>query len=81
MTNTGKYDQVFMETFTLGAESLASAAYNQTEGWDSIGHMQLVAALEEAFQITMDTDDIIAFSSYEKGKELLGKYQIAFEAS
>ncbi len=44
--------------------------------WDSIGHMSLVAALEEAFDIMMDTDDIIDLSSYEKGKEILKKYDI-----
>ena len=41
--------------------------------------MSLVAALEEAFDIMMDTDDIIDFSSYKKGKEILAKYSISFE--
>jgi acyl carrier protein len=80
MTNKSKYDQVFTETFSLDAAKLGSGlAYSQVEGWDSIGHMQLVAALEEAFDITMDTDDIIGFSSYDKGFEILGKYQIQFD--
>ena len=34
--------------------------------------MSLIAALEEAFDIMMDTDDIIDLSSYEKGKEISG---------
>ncbi len=47
--------------------------------WDSIGHMSLVAALEEAFDIMMDTDDIIDFSSYKKGMEILSeKYGVEF---
>lgn len=40
--------------------------------------MALVAEIEDAFDIMMDTEDIIDFSSYEKGKELLQKYNISF---
>lgn len=53
--------------------------YMGTPAWDSIGHMSLVAALEEAFDIMMDTDDIIDFSSYKKGMEILSeKYGVEF---
>ena len=41
-----------------------------------MGHMQLIAALEDAFDIMFDTDDIIDFSSYEKGKEFMAKYEV-----
>ena len=40
--------------------------------------MTLVAAIEDAFDIMLDTDDIIDFSSFEKGKEILKKYDIEF---
>jgi acyl carrier protein len=46
------------------------------QGWDSVGHMALIAALEESFDIMMDTDDIVDFSSYEKGKAILKKYNV-----
>ena len=53
--------------------------YQGIEQWDSVGHMGLVAALEDVFDIMMDTDDIIDFSSYEKGKEILTQnYGIVF---
>ena len=38
--------------------------------------MSLMAALEDAFDIMLDTDDIIDFSSFQKGKEILKKYEI-----
>lgn len=38
--------------------------------------MGLVAAIEDAFDIMMDTDDIIEFSSFEKGMEILRKYDV-----
>ena len=76
MTNQEKYDQAFKETFEIDGENLDSLEYMGIEQWDSVGHMSLVAALEDAFDIMMETDDIIDFSSYNKGKELLKKYNI-----
>ena len=50
--------------------------YNEIDEWDSIGHMSLVAAIEEEYKISLETDDIIDFSSYKKGIELLKKYNV-----
>lgn len=73
MSNLEKYNKAFMESFEIGEEQLAGLKYQDIEAWDSVGHMGLIAALEDAFDIMMDTDDIIDFSSYEKGKEILAK--------
>jgi acyl carrier protein len=45
-------------------------------GWDSVAHMVLMSEIENAFDIMLDTDDVIDFSSFEKGKEILRKYDI-----
>jgi len=50
--------------------------YNEIEEWDSIGHMILIAALEEEFKINLETDDIIEFSSFKKGMSILKKYNV-----
>lgn len=73
MTNLEKYNQAFIENFEVTEEQLAGLKYQDVEAWDSVGHMGLIASLEEAFDIMMDTDDIIDFGSYEKGKEILAK--------
>lgn len=78
MTNLEKYDQAFIESFDITKEQLAGLKYQAIQAWDSVGHMGLVAALEDAFDIMMDTDDIIDMSSYEKGKEILAKYDVEF---
>lgn len=79
MNNTEKYNQVFMETFGIDESKLSGLAYQAIAEWDSVGHMGLIAALEDTFDIMMDTDDIIDFSSYEKGKEILSeKYEVEF---
>ena len=73
MTNLEKYNEAFTTTFEITEDQLAGLKYQDIEAWDSVGHMSLIAALEDAFDIMMDTDDIIDLSSYEKGKEILSK--------
>ncbi len=76
MTNLEKYDNVFMECLDVEKDQLASLEYQSVQSWDSVGHMDLVAELEDAFDISLETDDIINLSSYEKGKEILKNYDI-----
>jgi len=76
MTNLEKYVQAFVETFSVTKEQTIGLKYQDINEWDSIGHMSLIAAVEDVFDIMMDTDDIIDFSSYEKGKEILAKYDV-----
>lgn len=79
MTNLEKYNKAFCDSFEIAEDKLAGLKYQQIELWDSVGHMTLVANLEDAFDIMMETDDIIDLSSYEKGIEILSqKYNIAF---
>jgi len=76
MTNLAKYNTIFMETFEVPEDVLADYKYQDTPSWDSVGHMTMIAALEETFDIMMDTEDIIDFSSWQKGKEILQKYDV-----
>ena len=79
MTNSEKYLNVFTETFLVSKEDAVKLEYQGITEWDSVGHMGLIAAIEDAFDIMMDTDDIIDLSSFEKGKEILAKnYNIEF---
>ncbi|MBP3197591.1 MAG: acyl carrier protein [Butyrivibrio sp.] len=79
MSNLEKYNNAFMETFEITADQLPGLKYQDITAWDSVGHMSLVAALEDAFDIMMDTDDIIDLNSYEKGKEILAKADYGVE--
>lgn len=71
MTNIEKYNQVFTSTLEITENQLKGLGYQSVELWDSVGHMTLVANLEDTFDIMMETDDIIDLSSYEKGIEIL----------
>ena len=76
MSNLEKYSKVFVKTFSINKLKLNKLKYQSISQWDSVGHMSLVGALEDVFKITMDMDDIIDFSSFEKGKKILKKYKI-----
>ena len=77
MDNLTTYNNVFTENFSIEEGQLTAALeYNSIPEWDSVGHMSLMAALEEAFDIIMEMDDIIDFSSYNVGKEILAKYGV-----
>ena len=79
MTNIEKYNAAFCEVLEVTEAQLTDLKYQNIQLWDSVGHMSLIAAIEDAFDIMMETDDIIDFSSYEKGKEILSKnYKIIF---
>tara|TARA_B100000886_G_C20400552_1_gene482388 strand:- start:89 stop:328 length:240 start_codon:yes stop_codon:yes gene_type:complete len=79
MDNINTYNKAFKETFSVKDDSLKkNLEYNSIDEWDSIGHMNLISALEENFKISFETDDIVDFSSYEKGKEIIKKYGIKF---
>lgn len=76
MTNLEKYNNAFTENLQISEDKLNGLQYQGVELWDSVGHMTLMAAIEDAFDIMLDTDDIVNFSSYEKGKEILKKYDV-----
>lgn len=76
MSNIEKYNAVFTSIFQLTESQLSGISYQSVKNWDSVGHMGLIAMLEENFEIMFDTDDIIDFSSYEKGKEILKRYNV-----
>ncbi len=79
MSNKEKYVNAFVEALEVSADQVAGLKYQEISNWDSVGHMGLIAAIEDAFDIMMDTDDIIDLSSFEKGMEILSKnYDIEF---
>jgi acyl carrier protein len=62
------------------SDDLSILAYQSIEAWDSVGHMSLVGMLEESFSVLLEMDDIIDFSSYEKGVSILQKYGVHLTA-
>ena len=79
MNNKELYVKAFVDSFQVEESALPGLKYMDIPAWDSVGHMSLIVTLEDAFDIMMDTDDIIDLNSYEKGKEILAaNYGIVF---
>ena len=77
MDSKQKYQDIFVKSLSIDKNKFnTDIKYNEIPEWDSIGHMTLMSGLEEGFGITMETDDIVDFSSFKKGFEILNKYGI-----
>lgn len=76
MTASEEYNNIFIRMFDVKQEQLSTLEYQSIENWDSVGHMSLIVTLEEAFGIMFEMDDILDFSSYSKGIEILRKYSV-----
>jgi acyl carrier protein len=81
LNNFFKYKKVFKDVFDVDDEILVdSFSYESVPQWDSIGHMSLIATLENEFNIMIEMDDVIDFGSFGKGQDILRKYNVDFEA-
>ena len=77
MNNKEKYNKVFVDCFCVAEAVLnENFTYQCIAAWDSVGHMGMIAALEDSFGIMMETEDIIEFGSYTIGIEKLKKYGV-----
>jgi acyl carrier protein len=75
MNTEEKVASAFREALNLGeSDDITILAYREHRSWTSLGHMTLVAALEEKFDLMLDAEDILAMSSYSKAVEIMGKY-------
>ena len=79
MSNLEKLTEAFVEALQVETDKVVdSLAYQSIPEWDSVSHMVLITELEDAFDISIETDDVIDMSSVAKAKEILMKYEISF---
>lgn len=70
-----KLSSVFRNALNLkGTVDVSHLEYNKIQEWDSVAHMTLVAAIEDAFDIMLDTDEVIDMSSFSKALETVQKH-------
>lgn len=75
--NLDKLKIIFKESLNIDIESVVDElTYNSIPEWDSVAHMALIAEIEDAFDIMLDTDDVLDMSSFAKAKEILVKYEV-----
>ena len=77
MTNLEKLNGIFCEVFSVDAVALNSDFNNENiDGWDSVRQLSLTSAVEDSFDIMLDPEDILEFTSYDNAKAILAKYEI-----
>ena len=79
MTNLEKYNNAFLNALEVSLNDLEELEYGLVKNWESLGHMSLIAEIEETFDIEINPEDITQFTNYKVGKKLLKKYNIYVE--
>lgn len=77
MTNLEKLNKIFCEVFSVEESALDSEFNNcNVEGWDSVHQLSLTSSVEDEFDIMLDAEDILEFTSYNNAKKVLAKYEV-----
>lgn len=76
MSNIEKLNNIFKEVFSVDDAALADLNKDNVDGWDSVHQLSLTSTIEDEFDIMLDAEDIIEFTSYENAKKILAKYEI-----
>lgn len=78
MTNIETYKNCFVEGLELELNNVENATMESVERWDSIGQMSLIALIEDAFGIELEPDEMMTFTSYDAGLEILKNHGVDF---
>ena len=78
MSNIEKLKNAFVEGLEISAEDVESATMESVDKWDSIGQMSLVAIIEDAFEIEFEPDEVMRFTSFAAGVDILKCHGIEF---
>lgn len=76
MTNLETYKNCFVEGLELDVERVECASMETVERWDSIGQMSLIALVEDAFCIELEPEEVLAFTSFAAGLEILKSHGV-----
>jgi len=75
MADNDKLKAVFSQALGVDPQRVNdSLTFNTIPEWDSVAHMALIAAIENAFDVMLDTDDVIGMSSFATAKEIVARY-------
>ncbi|HEX4809722.1 MAG TPA: acyl carrier protein [Bryobacteraceae bacterium] len=81
MTPNEKLKDAFVRALGMPPDAdFEKATYGETEGWDSAAHMALIAEIETAYDIMLDTEEVIGMSSFPKAREIVTNHGVSFAA-
>lgn len=72
MSTKERLKSVFAQALDLDpATKIEELRYRDIDKWDSLGHMALVAAIEDEFDVQFDTDQVIDMSAFKVAYDML----------
>lgn len=78
MTNIEKLKNAFVEGLEIPVEEVENATMEGIDKWDSIGQMSLIAIIEDAFGIEFEPEEVMRFTSFAAGVDILKSHGIEF---
>lgn len=77
MANLEKYKSLLAEVFDTDVANVKEDFSKETvDNWDSIHQLNIIAVLEETFDVMLEPEEIVELTSQEKGIEILKKYDV-----
>ena len=76
MTAVETYKNAFVQALEISEAEVEQASMETVARWDSIGQMSLIAIVEDAFGIEMEPDEIMQFTTYASGLDILRRHNI-----
>ena len=59
--------QIFVDVFNTKADKITlQTKQNELEGWDSLGPLRIIMAVEESFNISFSIEEIAALTTFER---------------
>lgn len=78
MGNIEKLKEAFVEGLEIPMEEVETATMESVDKWDSIGQMSLIAIIEDAFGIEFEPEEVMRFTSFAAGVDILKSHNIEF---
>lgn len=78
MSNIEKLKEAFVEGLEIPMEEVETATMENVDKWDSIGQMSLIAIIEDAFGVEFEPDEVMQFTSFAAGVDILKNHNIEF---
>ncbi len=77
MENIEKLTNLFVEVFNVDASLINdNFGKDSVETWDSVHQLNIIALLEETFDLLLEPEDIMVCTSFAKAKEILRKNDV-----
>lgn len=72
--NLAKLEEVFRLALEVPKNTDLKSVEQGHQGWDSLGHVKLVAAIENTFGLEIDTGEALELTSFQKTREWLEQH-------